>query len=361
MKLYFDWNDLPLITHDLPGTGGRIRAEQTDFEVTEIPAYPFAGTGEHLYLFIEKRGHTTKHLVDELCKQTGIRFAEIGVAGLKDRHAVTRQWISVPKKHEPRLAQFSLPDVQILETTSHTNKLGMGHLQGNHFSVRVREAQNIAAAQTTLEKLAVTGVPNYFGPQRFGNTGRNAERGLELVLDAKLRGPESIPVKRFLISSLQSQLFNYYLRLRLERNLFASVLLGEVVRKHQTGGVFVVEDLQAEQLRAANFEISALGPLYGKKTMPAKFAAKEFEEEILREFGLDSRSFGMRKGARRLSRIKLSNANLATTEDDYKVSFDLPKGSFATVVLRELMKVNIDAISESNHEASEESDSDNDG
>jgi tRNA pseudouridine13 synthase len=346
VKLEFDWNDLPLVSHDLPGAGGRIRAEPEDFQVTEIPAYVPSGEGDHAYIWLEKRGHTTKFVLDELSRQLNIKFGDIGVAGLKDRHAVTRQWISVPGKYESRLESLNVEGVRILEVSRHANKLGIGHLRGNRFRLRVRGAVQDAThiARAVLERLEVAGAPNYFGPQRFGNTGQNAVRGLELVKDPRLRGPESIPLKRFLIGSLQSVLFNHYLRLRLERGVYDALLTGDVAKKHDTGGMFTVDDGELESPRAKRLEVSATGPLYGKKVMPAHGPSRALESEVLLHFELTSESFRARKGSRRITRVKLEQPSLEATDDGFWIAFGLPKGSFATVVLREVMKVGVDAV-----------------
>ena len=347
MNLIFSWNDFPLATADLPGTGGRIRAAQDDFEVTEEGAYVLSGSGDHVYLWMEKRGNTTKFVVDELVKQLGMKFSEVGVAGLKDRHAVTRQWISVPRKYEARLKQFALEGTQILETTAHTNKLGIGHLRGNRFRIRVRESgpDSPARAEAILQRLRVLGVPNYFGPQRFGNTGANAVRGAELVRDGRMRGPESIPIKRFLIAALQSLLFNHTLRLRLERGVYAGVLRGDVAKKHETGGIFVVEDALIESPRAAVLEISATAPLYGRKVTPvAQFDGRALEDEVLALAGLSWDGFKDRHGDRRITRIVMGEVNCTATDDGYWLEFSLPKGCFATTILREVMKVDVDGL-----------------
>ncbi len=346
MKFLFDWNDLPLISSDLAGTGGKIRQELEDFQVFERPAYPFSGEGEHLFIWLEKRGNTTKFIMDAFRDQLNIKQKDIGVAGLKDRHAVTRQWISIPKKFEPRLSALKLEGLEILETTYHGNKLGVGHLRGNTFKLRIRDAapDSLERARAIVERLNTFGVPNYFGPQRFGNTGRNAERGLELVKDGRMRGPESIPLKRFLIGSLQSLLFNHYVRLRFERGVLDAMLEGDVAKKHETGGMFTVADANLESVRAKNLEISATGPLYGKKVMPALGVSKELEDEVLAAFDLTWEGFKNRTGSRRITRVKLENLTLSPADDGFWIAFDLPKGSFATVVLREIMKVNVDGL-----------------
>ncbi|WP_102127056.1 tRNA pseudouridine(13) synthase TruD [Deinococcus planocerae] len=341
VSLAFDWSALAALT-DTPGTRGRLRARPEDFRVEELPAYPLSGEGEHLYLHLEKTGHTTAHVVRELCAQLGVRDRDVGVAGLKDRHAVTTQWVSVPAKYEERLPAFGMEGVRVLETARHTNKLGLGHLRGNRFVVRVREAPGAAdTAADTLALLVARGVPNYFGPQRFGLRGLNAEEGLRVLRgESRLRDPR---VRRFLTTSVQSLVFNRFLSLRLERDLFDRLLAGDMAKKHDTGGVFLVEDPHAESPRAERGEVSATGTLFGKKARPLTLDAGELEREALSEFGLTPEVFASRRGDRRLTRVFLEGAELRPGEDGYTVAFTLPRGSFATSVLRELMKTDVDA------------------
>ena len=341
MSLVFGWAALRALTEDV-GTGGALRQQPQDFRVEEVGAYPLSGEGDHLYLHLEKTGHTTAHILRELATQLGVRDRDIGVAGLKDRHAVTTQWISVPAKYERRLGEFAVDGVRIVDTTRHGNKLGMGHLRGNRFVVRVREAAGGAdAAGATLETLTTHGVPNYFGPQRFGLGGLNAEEGLRVLRgESRLRDPR---VRRFLISSVQSAVFNAFLSLRLERGLFASLLAGDMAKKHDTGGVFLVEDAAAESPRADRGEVSATGTLFGKKTKPLTLDAGILEAEALAQFDLTPGVFAPRRGDRRLTRVFPEDASVTPHEDGYTLAFTLPKGSFATSVLREVMKTDVDS------------------
>ena len=336
----FSWSALAELTQGA-GTGGVLRTAPQDFLVEELPAYLPSGEGDHLYVQFQKEGHTTAHVLRELGLQLGVRDRDIGVAGLKDRHAVTTQWISLPAKYEARLGQFALSGVQILQTSRHSNKLGLGHLQGNRFTVRVRSAAGQAerAAELAAE-LARLGVPNYFGPQRFGLGGLNAEEGLRVLRGkSKLKDPR---VRRFLTSSVQSAVFNRFVSLRLERGVFRQVLAGDMAKKHTTGGVFLVEDALAESPRAEAGEISATGTLFGKKTRPLTLEAGALEQEALAAFGLTPAAFAQRRGDRRLTRVFPSDLSVLPQADGYSLSFALPKGSFATSVLREVMKVAVD-------------------
>jgi tRNA pseudouridine13 synthase len=167
-------DSLPFLTVDLPGVGGVIKARPEDFFVEELPLYEASGSGDHTYALIEKKGLGTREALDRLAKALNVSRRDMGLAGLKDAQAVARQWISVEHVAPERFAQVSLPDVRILQTTRHTNKLKPGHLAGNRFAVRLRKLalplpQAAEVAREVLSILSRRGVPNYFGPQRFGN------------------------------------------------------------------------------------------------------------------------------------------------------------------------------------------------
>ncbi len=340
-RLTFRWADFPPLTIS-PGSGGTLRSTPEDFKVEEIPLYTPQGSGSHFYARVQKRGLTTRDLVVALLGQ-GLKEQEIGVAGLKDKHALTTQWLSVPHRHAGAVtALANLDGVTVLETSRHKNKLGIGHLKGNRFSVQVRDVGpgGFAAAQATLAALATHGVPNYFGPQRFGRFGTNAVDGYKLVKGEQVPGGHRL--KRFFVSALQSLLFNHLLARRLEAGLFDRVVPGDWAKKHDTGGVFEVEN-QAEQERARRFEISATLPLYGKKVRLSGARAGEWETATLDYYGLRWEDFRSRHGDRRLSRLPFEGV-LTENEAGYHLTFALPKGAFATSVLREVMKSEIDVV-----------------
>lgn len=343
VNLAFSWQSLPTLTQT-PGTGGALRTVPEDFMVEEVPLYLPCGSGEHLYVLFEKRGHTTAHLARELSLQLGVKSKDVGIAGLKDRHAVTRQWISLPARFENALGRFTLEGAQILNVSRHSNKLGMGHLSGNRFRVRVRGAAGTASqAAATLEALA-GGIPNYFGPQRFGLGGLNAAKGLKVMRgESELRQPQ---LRRFLVSSVQSLLFNRFLSLRLREGVFAGLLRGDMAKKHDTGGVFLVEDAALETPRAERGEVSATGTLFGRKVKPLQWEAGELERRALSDFDLSPELFHSRRGDRRLTRIFAQDAVILPETDGYSAHFTLPRGSFATSVLRELMKTEVDVADE---------------
>ena len=167
-------NSLPFLTTDFPGVGGVIKARPEDFFVEELPLYEPSGSGTHIYAQIEKKGIGTREALDRIARVLNVSRRDIGLAGLKDAQAVARQWISIEHVAPEQVERVSLPEVRVLKTTRHTNKLKPGHLAGNRFVVRLRKLalplpQAAEIAQEVLSILSRRGVPNYFGSQRFGN------------------------------------------------------------------------------------------------------------------------------------------------------------------------------------------------
>ena len=337
-RLRFSWEDLPAASAHLPGTGGVLRTDVEDFIVEEIPSYLPSGAGTHAYAFIEKREMTTQDVVSALA-DAGVPRGAVGFAGQKDKYAVARQWVSVPSEYAAAFESLDDVDgVKVLETSLHRNKLGLGHLRGNRFSVRVRSPRSDwkTTAESTLAHLRQVGVPNYFGPQRFGSFNTNIADGLRLIKGERMRINRRM--QRFYKSALQSHLFNRLLKMRMERGLYDAVLTGERAQRHDSGGMFVVEDAAAESERARRLEISAALPLFGKKARISDGDAGVLEERVLSEFGLEYAQFRGIPGARRISRLRLDDAALTPTDDGYILDFTLPKGAYATSVMRELMK-----------------------
>lgn len=334
----FSWEDLPAASGNLPGTGGVLRASVEDFRVEEIPSYLPSGAGTHAYAFIEKRGMTTQEVVSALA-DAGVPRGAVGFAGQKDKYAVARQWVSVPSDHAPAFqALDSIVGVSVLETSRHRNKLGLGHLRGNRFSVRIRKPRSDweAVAEPVLARLRQVGVPNYFGPQRFGSFNTNIADGLRLIRGEKMRIDRRM--QRFYKSALQSHLFNRLLKMRMERGLYEAVLTGERAQRHDSGGMFVVDDGEYESERVRRLEISAALPLFGRKVRISSGDAGLLEERALSELDLEYAQFRSIPGARRISRLRLDDAALTPTDDGYVLGFTLPKGAYATSVMRELMK-----------------------
>lgn len=356
---------LALLTADIPGTGGEIKLRDTDFVVEEIPLYEAGGNGSHTYAFIEKQGIGTREALGRIARALDVPARNIGSAGLKDARAVTRQWISVEHVGRERVEKLSIPNVNILQVTRHTNKLKPGHLAGNRFVVRLRKptvpAEEAArTAEQVFSILAQKGLPNYFGPQRFGNRNdnhllgqailsNNADGFIDLFLGRPLEridspatlrartlyseghyqdalsvwpGQQAEPcralralvknqgdkkrafyavdkhLKGFFVSAYQSQLFNRVLAARMPE--IDTLLLGDMAYKHVNGACFAVEDPAVEQPRCDCFEISPTGPLLGQRTARLAGPAGEIENPILEAEGLGEEQFRQMKrlGAR---------------------------------------------------------------
>jgi tRNA pseudouridine13 synthase len=335
---------LPHVTAELPGSGGALRASPEDFRVDEHPAYLPSGAGPHLYLRVEKRGRTTRDVLRHLARVLGVADRDAGYAGMKDKVAVTTQWLSFPTAKDPDPRALEAEGLRVLEVSRHANKLRPGHVRANRFWIAVRGG-DLARARACAEALTVRGLPNFFGPQRFGAEGRNAEVGRALLRgeatpEARRAGRDRF-LRRLSISAYQAELFNRWVAARMADGLFAAALAGDVMKKLDTGGLFTCEDPAADGPRVARFEISPAGPMFGHKLRPAAGEALAREERLLADEGIALAEFarggGEAEGTRRAARLRVEIA-LEPREDGYAAGFELPKGSYATVVLRELMK-----------------------
>jgi tRNA pseudouridine13 synthase len=311
-----------------------------DFVVEEIPAYAPEGQGDHTFVWVEKRLRTTEEVARGLARAAGVPARDVGYAGRKDRFAVTRQYFSVPGLPLSAALDLELPGVRVLGGAPHRHKLRTGHLAGNRFDLRVRgvAAAERARAHVQAGRLVAVGLPNRFGPQRFGRDGDNAERARRL-LGGKAAGTDRREA-RFLISALQAEVFNEALRRRelpVDR-----VELGDLARRTDSGGLFLVDDVEACNLRASRFEISATGPIFGTRAAQPGAAVAEREREALRACGVDPDDWrsprGIRmRGARRPVRARVLELVLQDEADALRVRFELPAGSFASVLLEELL------------------------
>lgn len=328
------------ILGDIPSLGGRIKSVPEDFRVEEIPAYEPCGSGGFLYLWLEKYDFPAERLAREVGFRLGIKPQDVGIAGLKDRRAITRQWVSVPIECESRLADFDDGLLRILGVTRHSNKLRTGHVRGNRFTIRVRElsGEGMEELPRRAERLRATGLPNAFGPQRFGHGGETARLGWAWVRGEKVRLNPWL--KKLACSAVQSELFNAWLDSRIADGLLRSALPGDVMAHSPRGGMFVCEDSAAEQERLNRFEIVPAGPMFGPKMLPARDEARARELALLSVRGLEpgwEPSGALFTGTRRRSVIPVPDLAWTSDTEGVTVSFSLPSGSYATVLLGELL------------------------
>lgn len=343
---------LPYLTSELAGTGGTLRTSEDDFIVDEELPYAPSGVGDHVFVRIEKRGLTTLDAARALARALGVRERDVGVAGMKDRRAVTRQWLSLPPPASPeRVLAAALPEragsaLRILEAHRHPHKLRTGHVRANRFVLRVRGVAPGAGerARAILAALASPpGAPNWYGEQRFGKDGDNAAHGKALVTGARPLGRDR-RLDRLMVSALQSQLFNDWLAARLGDGLYRAVLAGDVLHK-RGGGMFVCADPVADQTRLATGELVVTGPMFGDRMRWPGDASPAFarEAEILARAGLDRGAFAavraIAEGTRRDAAIQVTDAAVVTVDDStIEVGFTLPGGAYATAVMREITK-----------------------
>ncbi|MCS6851155.1 MAG: tRNA pseudouridine(13) synthase TruD [Gemmataceae bacterium] len=334
----------PLWTADLPGIGGRLKQEPEDFEVEEIPAYEPSGQGGYLYLWVEKRGLGSEFFIRQLAQRLRLGATEVGLAGLKDRQAVTRQWVSVPATAESRLAQLDGDGIRVLAVSRHGNKLRTGHLRGNRFRILVRDVGPAATprADAIIQRLRQLGLPNFYGPQRFGQGGATVERGLAILRGERPAGKERPFLRKLALSAAQASLFNHYLSRRLRDGLLRQLLDGDVAAQGPVGGLFLVDDVPREQARFEAREIVSAGPMFGRKTFPAAREAARREAEVLADAGLTPASLTghgrLLPGTRRHNLVYVDDLVASEELEGLRLCFTLPAGSYATVLLRELMK-----------------------
>jgi tRNA pseudouridine13 synthase len=334
---------------------GKIKSCPEDFVVEELPAYEPSGAGDHLYIRFTKRDLTTDAAVRAIAGALDVRGRDIGIAGMKDKVAVTTQTVSVPVPPgdtgaiEARARALALDRITIHDARRHGNKLRTGHLAGNRFSLCIRgiPGGRVDEVVGALERLGKEGLPNAFGAQRFGRDKDNAERA-RAWLSGRERGPREPRMKRLLWSSLQSAMFNEVLRRRVEAGTWAIPLEGDLVKRRESGGLFLCTDVEVDRTRAAEGEICPTGPMFGVKMRAPEGAPLALEQSVLTEMlgdGVDlANTKPLGEGTRRALRLWIDELRIerdpppkepGTQEQgsSIRVYFVLPKGAYATTVI----------------------------
>ncbi|BCD62488.1 tRNA pseudouridine13 synthase [Nitratiruptor sp. YY08-26] len=336
------------------------RQSPETFVVEEVPLYPFSGEGEHLIVKIRKKNLTTWQMLQAISEQTGVKVRDIGYAGLKDKNALTYQYISLPKRYEKCLDSFSHPQIKIVQTTYHKNKIRLGHLKGNRFFIRLKKVSSVDAKKISnvLKIIEKEGMPNYFGYQRFGIEGDNFQKGYDIVhnnLQIK-----NIKKRKLFLNAYQSHLFNLWLSKRIElskllcnflakeltnildlplmmveelqsQQQFFKVFPGDICKHYPMGKIFFVDDPVGEANRFMQRSISVTGLLPGEKTPRAEGLAREIEKDF------DDAAIFI-KGDRRYAWVFPQEIEGVYKESEawYELRFFLPKGSYATILLEEI-------------------------
>ena len=340
---------LPYITPTDLKIGGSIKEFEQDFQVEEIPLYLPSGEGQHIFVLIQRASKTTKEIVNSLIKLFDVHEKDIGFAGLKDKSAITTQWFSLSLGANAVISEVrekiekELVELKILEISKHTNKLKTAHLVGNKFKIIVRNVEkgSLKIANEIKDQLMEVGIPNYYGPQRFGSKLDNHIVGKEIIL--KERKEKKHWMRKLMLSAYQSHLYNVWLTNRINGGSFSSLVNGDLLQSTTGQRPFPYDQ---EKDHAEEFKkqlISFTGPIFGPKVSTPSEDSLESETKILFEESVTIEDFKNSKlpGARRLAHIFLTDLEIVELDEGLKFSFSLNKGSYATSLLREFMKTDL--------------------
>ena len=319
----------------------RFKSQLDDFQVEEILGFEPTGEGEHCLVWVEKTDRNTNDVAMDLAKTLGIRKRLVEHCGLKDKNAVTRQWFSLhlPGLESPNAESLVGDGFRVLNITRNLRKLRRGCHHGNRFTIRLRDCEfGKEAAAVRWQAIIDRGVPNYFGPQRFGRDGGNIEQARRLmageieVRDRELRG--------ILISAARSFIFNDCVAKRIEHGTWDVPMEGEVFGFADNRSLVLPDNLRGdefERVRQGTLELTA--PLWGLGELQSRGEVKSFEESVAlssTEFTEGLSRYNLRQ-ERRVIRLKPESSELAwETDSTLLLSFELPSGTYATTLLREL-------------------------
>ena len=332
--------DLAYLQKTPPKQTALLKAECADFVVKEQLGYDMSGDGEFVAVKVRKTDCNTLFVGEQLAKFAGISARNMSYAGLKDRKAVTEQWFSLqmPGQPTPDFSQFSLEGVEILEVTRHQRKIRIGSLQGNHFEIFLRNAEETDELKVRLDFLAKNGFPNYFTEQRFGRDGNNLTQALRWAngeINVKDRNKRS-----FYLSATRSEIFNLIVAKRIELGLAQQVLNGDILQLNGSHSWFVVdesEDLAQLQQRLAQQDVLLTAPLIGEEEK----SAVDFENEIFAQHQalFDLMRQERMKAARRAILMQPQHFQWQFEPNGLRLQFALPAGSYATALIRELVNI----------------------
>ncbi|MCE0461521.1 tRNA pseudouridine(13) synthase TruD [Pseudomonas uvaldensis] len=318
-----------------------LKATAEDFQVDEVLDIPLTGDGEHLWIWVEKRGLNTEEAARRIAKAAGVPLRTVSYAGLKDRQALTRQWFSVqlPGKADPDLSSAENDTLKILKTARHKRKLQRGAHSANGFTLRLTQFKGDAAAiDARLQQIVRQGIPNYFGAQRFGHDGGN-------VVDARAWAarkalPEQRNVRSRLLSAARSYLFNRVLAARVADGTWQLAQVGDLLAFTDSRSFFPAAEAECSDPRLAILDLHPTGPQWGEGPSPAAGATFELEQAIAEE-ETELRDWLINAGMnheRRILRLPIGGLSWHYPSlDILQLEFVLPAGCFATALVRELV------------------------
>ncbi len=325
---------------------GVIKERPEDFRVDELSASEPSGTGDQLLVRLEKRAMTTDDLVAHVATVLGIDRRDIGVAGLKDKQAVTTQWFSLPISAEDTIEAIETDLVRVLESARHDTKLKRGASGGNRFDILIRgtPSSELGRAQAIADHINDEGLPNAYGAQRFGHDGSTFEMGLDILAGNEASALARVGrhrhrfMKRLALNAVQSGLFNLWLRQRVDDGLLGQILTGDVLEDLKLRVPIIAMDLPRETLRYEQGVVMLTGPMFGIKMRGGSGPAGRREKAVLEraKLGLDAFA-SFRKvmpGARRAARVRPEDLEISPDSAGLRLSFVMPPGAYATEVIR---------------------------
>jgi tRNA pseudouridine13 synthase len=324
----------------LPRIAGKLKMQAEDFRVEELPRSLPSGEGPHLWLEVQKRGANTDWVAGQLATLASCAARDVGYAGMKDRHAITSQWFSVPVSESKELnwREWDIPDVQVMQAERSQRKLKRGSLNGNRFTIVLRELQgDLDDLESRLSIIKGRGCPNYFGPQRFGHAGRNVPAAVNWLFNGG-RLPRA--KRSIFLSAARSFLFNHVLAKRVEQDNWDKLLTGEVIMLDGSRSVFHAKPTDQDlHQRCAEFDIHPTGPLAGDGGMLVTDAAASVEIPVLEPYSdlIAALSKARVTADRRSLRLKVTGLEWDIKDQQLMLSFTLPAGAYATTVINELV------------------------
>jgi tRNA pseudouridine13 synthase len=324
-----------------PCAQAKLKSQPADFIVEEQIAFDLTGQGEHLWVWLEKQGENTDWAAQQLAKWAGIKLRDVGYAGLKDRHGITRQWFSLtmPGKADPKPEDFAFDTMRILKTIRHQRKLQTGGLSGNRFTLTLRDIVGQPdEIEQKLNIIQAQGVPNYFGEQRFGHNEQNLVMAQRLF-DGELTRLK--PAQRSLyISAARSYLFNLNLAERIRQGNWNNALPGDVFQLEGSNKWFVDDASPTLAQRVEECDIHPTGVLAGVGELDSDHQTKQLEQTLLSHYpswlnGLAE--LGLKQDRRALRLMVNDMAWHWPMSDQLVVRFNLRAGAYATVVIREIV------------------------
>ncbi|MBR9726527.1 tRNA pseudouridine(13) synthase TruD [Shewanella intestini] len=325
--------------HQKPTSTADIRTENSDFIVQEILPFSPSGEGEHHLVQIQKSGLNTNQVVDMLAKFANVHPKEVTYAGQKDKNALTEQWfgIRIPGKDTPKWEKLNQDNLTVLQSSRHSKKLRIGALLGNRFQLTLRNVSDIAELEQRLALIAKSGVPNYFGEQRFGHQGKNLTLGRNMLSGG--RKVKDRKKRSLFLSAVRSNVFNLVTSHRLAQ-YSTQMLAGDCVMLAGSKSFFVVEQWdETATTRLTTKDIQLSAPLWGRGEALAKAKAAEVELEALQ--GCEQDLNGLEQAGlnqeRRTLLLEPQGLKWQADNNTLVLEFILPAGSYATSILRELV------------------------